>query len=149
MRLFSDYDSDQSTCIYVDSSLNSLIRSELNSSELNSSELNNSSTSTFSDFSSNESFLDKLKCYYTNADWVLNKIEELEVVISIENLNIIIVREIFLKNLKCTNIDKNEYKIRGFSRFMGLVVDACRGVAIFIKDDIKADFCYDLNKTLF
>ena len=31
-------------------SLNSSIRSELNSSELNSSELNNSSTSTFSDF---------------------------------------------------------------------------------------------------
>ena len=56
MRLFSNYDSDQSTCIYVDSSFNSSIRSELNSSELNSSELNNSSTSTFSDFSSNESF---------------------------------------------------------------------------------------------
>ena len=32
---------------------------------------------------------------------------------------------------------------------MGLVVDACRGVAIFINDNIKADFCYDLNKTLF
>ena len=60
VRLFSYYDSDQSTCIYVDSSLNSSIRSELNSSELNSSELKNSSTSTststFSDFSSNESF---------------------------------------------------------------------------------------------
>ena len=38
MRLFSDYDSDHSTCIYVDSSLNSSIRSELNSSELNSSD---------------------------------------------------------------------------------------------------------------
>ena len=62
VRLFSDHDSDQSTCIYVDSSLNSSIRSELNSSELNSSELNNSSTSTFSDFSPNDSFLDKLKC---------------------------------------------------------------------------------------
>ena len=66
--LFSDYDSDQSTCKYADSSLNSSIRSELNSSELNSSELNNSSTNTFSDFSSNESFLHRLKCYYTNAD---------------------------------------------------------------------------------
>ena len=32
---------------------------------------------------------------------------------------------------------------------MGPVADACRGVAIFIKDGIKADFCYDLNKTLF
>ena len=149
MRLFSNYDSDQSTCIYVDSSLNSSIRSELNSSELNNSELNNSSTSTFSDFSSNESFLNKLKCYYTNADCLQNKIEELEVVISIVDPDIIIVTEIFPKNLKCTNIDNNEYKIRGFSCFMGPVADACRGVAIFIKDGIKADFCYDLNKTFF
>ena len=76
VRLFSDYDSDQSTCIYVDISLNSSIRSELNSSELNSSEFNNSSTNTFSDFSSNDSFLNKLKCYYTNAYCLQNKIEE-------------------------------------------------------------------------
>ena len=39
VRLFSDYGFDQSTCIYVDSSLNSSIRSELNSSELNSSKV--------------------------------------------------------------------------------------------------------------
>ena len=69
--------------------------------------------------------------------------------ISIENPDIIIVTEIFPKNLKCTNIDNNEYKIRGFFCFMGPVADACRSVAIFIKDGIKADFCYDLNKTLF
>ena len=120
MRLFSDYDSDQSTCKYADSSLNSLIRSELNSSELNSSELNNSSTNTFSDFLSNESFLNKLKCYYTNADCLLNKIDELEVVISIENPDIVIMMEIFPKNLKCTNIDNNEYKIRWFPVLWGL-----------------------------
>ena len=69
--------------------------------------------------------------------------------ISIENPDIIIVTEIFPKNLKCTNIDNNEYKIRGFSCFMGPVADVCRDVAIFLKDGIKADFCYDLNKTLF
>ena len=120
MPLFSDYDSDQSICKYVDSSLNSSISSELNSSELNSSELNNSSTNTFSDFSSNESFLNKLKSYYTNADSLLNKIEELEVVISIENTDIIIMTEIFPKNLKCTNNDNNEYKICGFPVLWGL-----------------------------
>ena len=69
--------------------------------------------------------------------------------ISIENPDIIIVTEIFPKNLRCTNIDNNEYKIRGFSCFMRPVSDACRGVAIFIKDGIKSDFSYDLNKTLF
>ena len=45
--------------------------------------------------------------------------------------------EIFPKNLKCTNIGNNEYKIRNFSCFMGPVADACRCVAIFIKDGIK------------
>ena len=120
VRLFSDYDSDQLTCKYADSSFNSSIRSELNGSELNSSELNNSSTNTFSDFSSKESFLNKLKCYYTNADCLLNKIDELEVVISIENPDITIVTEIFPKNMKCTNIDNNEYTIRGFPVLWGL-----------------------------
>ena len=152
VRLFSDHDSDQSTCIYVDSSLNSSISSDLNSSDLNNSELNssefNSSSTRNCSFSSKERLSDNLKCYYTNADCLLNKIEELEVVISIENPDIIIVTEVFPKNLRSTNIDNNEYKFHGFSCFMGPVTDAC-GVAIFIKDGIKADYCYDLNKTIF
>ena len=57
--------------------------------------------------------------------------------------------EVFPKNLRSTNIDNNEYKIHGFSCFLGPVTGACRGVAIFIKDGIKADYCYDLNKTIF
>ena len=44
--------------------------------------------------------------------------------------------EIFPKKLKYTNIDNNEYRIRGFSCFMWHVTDTCRGVAIFIKDGI-------------
>ena len=64
--------------------------------------------------------------------------------ISIDNPNIIIVTEIFPKILKCTNIDNNEYKIRGFSCFMGPVADACRGVAIFIKGGID----FELKKVL-
>ena len=35
------------------------------------------------------------------------------------------------------------------SCFMGPVTDAFRGVAIFIKDGIKAGYYYDLNKTVF
>ena len=121
VRLFSDYDSDQSTCIYVESLLNSSVSSDLNSSylnnyELNSSEFNSSSTSTCSSFSSLEALSEnlKLKCYYTNAECLLNKIEELEVLISIENPNIIIV----------TKIDNNEYKISCTFLFHG-ACDRC------------------------
>ena len=90
-----------------------------------------------------------MRCYYTNADCLLNKLEELEVLISIENPDIIIVTEVFPKNVKPSNIDQNEYKLKGFSCFMGPVTDSCRGVAIYVKDCIKADYCYDLNKTVF
>ena len=143
--------SDQSTCIYVDSSLNSSF-SELNSSELNSSELHSLSSISSNSFSINDVSTDsakKLKFYYINADCLLNKIGELEVLISIENPDIIIVTEVFTKNLKSANIDRNEFKIHGFSCYTCPVSDSSKGVAIYIRDTIKADYCYSLNKTNF
>ena len=47
---------------------------------------------------------------YTNADSLLNKISELEVLIGIVKPDIIVVTELFPKTLNPTNIDKNEYK---------------------------------------
>ena len=70
----------------------------------------------------------KLKFYYTDADCLLNKIEELEVLISIENPDVIIVTEIFPKNLNSANIDKNEYRIRGLSCHTGPVKERSRGL---------------------
>ena len=123
---------------------------DLNSSFSNNSE-DLSSNETFPE--SNETFsepsLGKLRVYYTNADSLLNKIGELEVLIGIVKPDIIVVTELFPKTLNPTNIDKNEYKIKGFACFTGQIEEHYRGVAIYIKEDIKADYCYPLSNNNF
>ena len=102
MGLFIDDSSDQSTCIYVDSSLNSSF-SELNSSEFDSSELHSSSLGSSSSFSLNDRASDRTQMQTA----CLIRLEELEVMISIDNLDAVIVTEVFPKTSKSANIDRN------------------------------------------
>ena len=79
----------------------------------------------------------------------MNKISELEVLISIVKPDIIVVTKLFPKTLNKTNIDKNEYKIKGFACFTGQVKEHYRGVAIYVREDNKADYCYPLSNNNF
>ena len=109
---FFDDESDVSSCIYVDSS-------ELNSSSSVSDTsvsfpLNAENGDQFTLNAEDSDLLNNLKFYYTNADCLLNKIDELEILIQVIKPDIIIVTEVFPKNLKVSNIDSNEYKVKGF-----------------------------------
>ena len=84
---------------------------------------------------------DQVKIYYTNADSLLNKLDELEVVIELNNPDIIVITEVFPKNVNACEIDRNEYKIGGYQCFTGNIEEHSRGVAIYIKDHIPADYC--------
>ena len=120
------------------------ISSSNDSEDLSSNETFSESNETFS-----EPSLGKLRVYYTNADSLLNKIGELEVLIGIVKPDVIVVTELFLNTLNPTNIDKNEYKIKGFVCFTGQVKEHCRGVAIYVREDIKVDYCYPLSDNNF
>ena len=63
--------------------------------------------------------------------------------------DVIVVTELFPKNVNPTNIDKNEYKVKGFVCFTGQVKEHYRGVAIYVREDIKADYCYTLSNNDF
>ena len=63
--------------------------------------------------------------------------------------DVIVVTELFPKNVNQTNIDKNEYKVKGFVCFTGQVKEHYRGVAIYVREDIKADYCYTLSNNDF
>ena len=63
--------------------------------------------------------------------------------------DVIVVTELFPETLNPTNIDKNEYKIKGFVCFTGQVKEHCRGVAIYVREYIKADYCYPLSNDNF
>ena len=147
---FTDHSiSDDSTCIYVDSSFSSLSSEfAVDSSELNSSYLHNSERLSL-DEKISEPNLDKLRVYYTNADCLLNKIGELQVMIDIVKPDVIVVTELFPKSINPVNIDKNEYKINGFTCYTGVIKENSRGVVIYVREDIKSDYCYTLNNDNF
>ena len=122
VRLFSSNESisDQSTCLYVDSSLSSMnskfnssgvddnsfssVNSEFDSSRLKFSELNSSISDTYS-FVLEDTVerTESLKFYYTNADCLLNKMGELEILLDIVSPDIVVVSEVFPKNMKPSN----------------------------------------------
>lgn len=147
----SDGQSEISTCIYVDSS-KSFNSSCSDSLSLNSS--NTSSTSLYSESdndSSSESvdFSDDLHVYYTNADNLLNKFDEFEMFISLNNVDVAVVTEVFPKNLKATNIDCCEYSMKGFTCFKSEIEESSRGVVIYVRNTIPADYCSVLKQNKF
>ncbi len=78
-----------------------------------------------------------LTCLSTNADNLRNKLAELNHIISIHNPDIIAVQEVFPKNSE-VQPDKVTYETNGYELFLGNNMEK-RGVALYIKDDIKAN----------
>ena len=63
--------------------------------------------------------------------------------------DIVVVSEVFPKNMKPSDIDQNEYKLNGFSSFIGNVSDNSRGVVIYVRDGLNADYCSILTNSDF
>lgn len=102
-----------------------------------------------SSFNDNSKREDALKIYYTNADCLLNKIDELEIIIQQNQPDIIVVTEVFPKNKTPQDIDPNEYKLAGYQCFTSDIKEEARGVVIYVKHDIPVDYCKDLRKNKF
>ena len=62
---------------------------------------------------------------------------ELQVLISIVKPDVIVVTELFPKCLSPVNIDKNEYKLIGYTCYTGTIKENIRGVVIYIREEIK------------
>ena len=143
--IFTD-NSSVTDCIYVNSSLDSNSYDELNSSTVSSvtdvSENTENSSFNDSDLSSRD---DVLKFYYTNADCVLNKMDELEVVIQKQQPDFIIITEVFPKNEQAEDIDMNEFKLHGYQCFTSDLQNNARGVVIYGKQDLPVNFCRELR----
>lgn len=126
--LFTDTASE-SDCIYV-SSCSNISRV--------------SSCSSFSELELNitkSTIINGLKFYYINADSLLNKMGELEIIIDMLKPDVVVVTEVFPKNLNPSNINSNEYKLKGFTCHISAISNNSRGVVIYTKDHISADYC--------
>ena len=75
-----------------------------------------------------------IRIYYTNADNLINKRMELHANIELYCPDIIIITEIFPKNVDSTNIMGVEMKLDGYTYFQGRTSEKSRGVCIYCKD---------------
>ena len=123
----------------------------------NDSDLSQGNDSTFSDEEINGSdtnfqfnrLKDGLSLYYTNADNLLFKLDELKVRIQLVSPDILIITEIYPKMGKSTDITEDELHIDNYSLFRSNVKESSRGVAIYVKDTLSSTINLDLTDHLF
>lgn len=84
---------------------------------------------------------DMLHIYYTNADNLLNKRQELEVEIEVCDPDIIVITEVFPKTCSATDILDKELQLDGYQLVKGTTTDKSRGVCILCKSKLRVQEC--------
>ena len=82
-----------------------------------------------------------LNIYYANVDSVLNKREELQVIVDNKDPDMIVLTEVYPKNVKPDDISQAELEINGYDRIHEEITDSCRGVCIYYKSDLAVTEC--------
>ena len=116
----------------------------------NTSEYNGSLFSEFSDStdtSSLSSDMNKtgLSICYTNADILMNKIDELRIRSYATNFDIVVVTKVYPKNIDSSSIFLSEVSISGYKSFSSNVCESSRGVIIYVKQYLPASLRMDLT----
>ena len=85
--------------------------------------------------------LNELSVFYTNADSILNKLNEIKMQLEENDFDILIFTETLPKNRSGMSLDKQEFQITGYNLFMYEIERyQGRGVAIYVKETINASF---------
>ena len=74
-----------------------------------------------------------LNIYYTNADNIKNKREELQAEIKLKDPDFVVITEGYPKSISPNDIFQSEFEIKGFERLHGEIIENCRGVFIYYK----------------
>ena len=82
---------------------------------------------------------------YTNTDGLLNKLDELKLIVDEKNPDIIAITEVMPKNKEILTV--NEISIPGYDNFTNK--NPKRGVIIYAKSQLNAVECLDLNENNF
>ena len=80
-----------------------------------------------------------LKVFYTNADNLMNKLDELKVRTYDTNYDIIIITEVYPKFDDSRDIQNVELQIKGYNLYCSRVEKNSRGVIIYVKEVIRSD----------
>ena len=92
-------------------------------------------------FLNGEKQVESLKTFYTNADSLLNQLDELQVYIDQHNFDVVFITELFPKNRTGIDLSLVEYAIQGYTLYAADPVGyQGRGVGIYVKDGISSVF---------
>ena len=80
-----------------------------------------------------------LKVFYTNADNLMNKLDELKVRTYDTNCDIIIITEVYPKFGDSRDIQNVELQIKGYNLYCSRVEKNSRAVTIYVKEVIRSD----------
>ena len=86
---------------------------------------------------------------YTNADNLINKMDELRARVVVTNPDIIIITEVYPQTCDSTEILPVELDITGYICFRSNVMKSSRGVVIYVKDIISAERRNNLSDSNF
>lgn len=114
-----------------------------NSSNLSDSEsnyLSENGSDTSSGYSVTDNDLNGLiRFFYTNADNLMNKLDELRVRASDSNFDVMVITEVYPKFGDSREILPAELQIKGYSQYMSKVENSSRGIIIYVKETFRSD----------
>ena len=119
----------------------SFISPDSNSSECEVNSTTNSSSTGIENVSSLQHAWseNELLMLYTNADFLMNKRDKLEKLISINKYHIVVITEVLPKNRISSTISETEFHINGHGMLnTELSSDKGRGIITYVKTEIKA-----------
>ena len=93
--------------------------------------------------------MDGMSIFYTNADNLVNKIDELKVRVILKRPDIIVITEVYPKSGESTDIFPSELNISGYNTFYSKVQKSSRGVIIYVKDSFTAEINDKLTNSKF
>ena len=88
---------------------------------------------------------DGLTVFYTNADNLLNKIDELKVRLQLKTFDALVVTEVYPKTGKSDDIQLSELQIDGYNIYRSNVESHSRGVIIYVSEQISSNIILDLT----
>jgi exonuclease III len=89
-------------------------------------------------------FLGGLLCFYTNADRLHNKIDELRELVKVNDFDIVCISEVNPKRNRF-DVGDSEISMAGYDVFLDTRYEKTKGVAVYVKEYIKAGPCSAVN----
>ena len=140
----SDSDTSLTYIISTNISNNSLISSDIEIFDA-STDVSSRSSSIRSNFTRNGG----LSIYYTNADSLLNKRDELQTEISAKDPDFIVITEVYPKSVKPTDINRVELELKGYDIIIWEATDNSRRMCIYHKSELAVNECKDFKDSRF